>query len=172
MKLPVALGLLSALLLGAGALSALVELGVVEIGSERSDSTAVEQGGGGSTVEATGAGEELEGADAADMSPEALARCARKARGVAGAEINPDDADALAAEAPGGVVVVRFRKNTANVSFHRTETDAENAQAEYETFAEANRRTYDERLFRNGRTVTAFETSASEDERRAVAECL
>lgn len=124
----------------------------------------------------TSAGEQLEGAGEANASPEALAKCARKARGVTKAEIkaeiNPDDADLLAAEAPGGVVVVRLAKNTANVSFHRSETDAENAQREYETFAEANRRTYDERLFRNGSVVTAFETSASEDERRAVAGCL
>ncbi len=172
MKLLIAL---SAFLLGAGAMLGAVQLGIVDIESEGGGSVQNDGGfggSGGSAVEATSAGERLEGVDKVDNSPVELAQCARAAEGVSEAKLNPDDADLLAAEAPRGVVVVRWPENTANVSFHRSERDAENAQREYEAFAEANRRSYDERLFRNGTVVTAFETSAREDERRAIAGCL
>lgn len=172
MKLLITLGVLCAFMLGAIVMLGLVQLGVVDVDRGRAGSTQAERSGGGSTVEETGAGDELEGVDEADTSAEALAKCARKARGVAGAKFNPDDADLLAADALGGVVVVDWAKNRANVSFHLTETAAKNAQVDYKGFAEANGRTYDERLFRNGGVVTAFENSASEDERRAIAGCL
>lgn len=150
----------------------LVQLEVVNVDREDRSSTQTQRAEPGSTVDSTAAGDELEGVDEANTSPEALAKCARKARGVTEAKVNPDDADLLAAEAPGGVVAVDWPKNRANVSFYRTERDAENAQREYETFAEANRRTYDERLFRNDSVITAFENSASEDERQMIARCL
>ncbi|MBA3371368.1 MAG: hypothetical protein H0T96_07945 [Thermoleophilaceae bacterium] len=66
----------------------------------------------------------------------------------------------------------RWLRNTANVSFWRTETDAENAEAEYREFAEARGRTYDGRLFRAGSAVTAFEQTPDAAERDTIARCL
>ena len=65
-----------------------------------------------------------------------------------------------------------WSRNRANISFWRSEQDAEDVESDYRAFAKANRRSQEGRLFRGGTVVTAFKQTPSASERDAVGRCL